>query len=40
MFLWPNGDMYEGNYKNDLRHGYGVFTNPDGMKYEGMWEND
>jgi 1-phosphatidylinositol-4-phosphate 5-kinase len=29
------GSSYEGYFKNHLKHGLGVFTWPDGGKYEG-----
>ena len=29
--------MYEGEYLNDQKHGWGVFTWADGRKYEGFW---
>ena len=32
--------FFEGDFKEDLRTGYGVYTWPDGRKYEGNWEND
>lgn len=34
-----NGDSYEGEFKQDLFHGYGVYIdNASGSKYEGNWE--
>ena len=38
-FTYSNGDVYEGDYANDKRHGHGVFTYYDGDKYEGEWKN-
>ena len=32
--------MYEGEWEEDKRHGYGKFTWPDGKVYDGQWEND
>ena len=26
VFVWPNGDRYEGSYEFNYRHGYGMFT--------------
>lgn len=23
---YPNGDIYQGNFKNELRHGYGILS--------------
>ena len=37
---YRNGDTYEGEWKQDLRHGYGVLTLKDRGMYEGEWEND
>jgi len=30
---------YVGQYKEDKKHGYGVFIWPDSRKYEGFWSN-
>lgn len=37
-FLWPNGMVYRGGYKDGLREGYGVLSYPDGKQFEGYWE--
>jgi hypothetical protein len=39
-YFWKNGDSYEGNWKNDLRDGKGVFIWSDGDKYDGEWKKD
>ena len=31
--------MYEGDYENDRKHGYGIYTWNDGKQYEGWWQN-
>ena len=31
------GDIYEGEYQGDLRHGRGVYTTGDGASYDGEW---
>lgn len=31
--------MYNGEVLNGLRHGYGTYSSPDGVKYEGNWKN-
>ena len=31
---------YEGDYKNNMRNGFGVMTYPDGRKYEGDFKNN
>ena len=35
---FPNGDTYEGNYKNNLQHGFGVYTFSDGRIESGQYE--
>ena len=32
--------VYMGDFKNDLAHGHGSYTTPDGGYFEGHWEND
>ncbi len=36
----PDGSTYEGDFKDNKRHGYGLWIRPDGTKYAGMWENN
>ena len=36
--MWPNGQTYEGEFKNDECNGQGVLHYPDGKKYEGAWK--
>ena len=38
-FEWPDGRIYDGEYKNDKKEGHGDFTWPDGRKYDGNWKN-
>ena len=38
-FEWPDGRIYDGEYKNDKKEGHGVFTWPDGRQYDGNWKN-
>ena len=37
---YGNGDIYEGNWKDDLRDGEGTLINNNGDKYYGIWKND
>lgn len=34
-----DGIVYEGQYINDKKEGYGIITNNDGSKYMGEWKN-
>ena len=36
---FPNGDKYEGEWKNGLMHGKGTLIKNDGTKKEGIWKN-
>lgn len=36
---WPNGDVYVGDWSNDLREGWGVFTSKTGFQYVGEWKH-
>ena len=38
-FRWKSGNIYKGNYKNDLRNGYGEMYWTDGSVYKGNWVN-
>lgn len=39
-FVFENGAVYKGQWKETYRHGYGVQIWPDGAKYEGYWKNN
>lgn len=38
--IYANGDIYEGYFQNDLRHGYGVLEKKNDDKYWGNWNKD
>lgn len=41
IFRWKIGRRYIGEYKNDLKEGYGEIYNTDGtLSYKGEWKND
>ncbi len=40
MKRYPTGDTYDGEFLNDLYHGYGIYTWKNGNRYEGMWKNN
>jgi hypothetical protein len=35
--LYPNGDVYDGEWDKGKYHGFGVFTGQNGYRYEGFW---
>ena len=37
---FPLGDIYEGEFSNNSRHGYGVYMWSDGAKYFGDFVNN
>jgi hypothetical protein len=36
---WWNDNRYEGEWKDDVKHGYGVKTWANGDRYEGEWRD-
>jgi len=40
IYHFASGSKYDGEWKNDRKHGKGVFTFPDGARYEGEYIND
>jgi hypothetical protein len=39
-YTYPDGAKYDGEWKDNKRHGHGVWMRPDGTKYVGEWVND
>ena len=37
--LLPSGTSYEGEFKNDLKHGKGTYIWANGQKYEGDYKD-
>ena len=37
--IYSSGDIYEGAWENDLKHGYGILEKKNGDKYYGYWNN-
>lgn len=38
VFKWPDGRVYDGEYKNDKKDGYGILITPK-FEYRGYWKN-
>ena len=36
-YKFANGDIYQGEYLNDVRHGKGKLTHANGIVYDGAW---
>ena len=39
-FFLANQDFYEGEFKNDVKNGFGIYRFKDGKRYEGEWKNN
>lgn len=37
--IWADGKQYDGEYVDDKKQGYGVFTYENGRRFEGEWLN-
>ena len=40
QLIYPNGDMYEGMFKYDCKHGSGQFLYANQEKYVGEYQDD
>jgi len=40
VFPFVGGTSYKGQWRDDMREGFGTEVNPDGTKYEGEWSNN
>jgi len=38
--MYNSKGVYEGNFVENEKHGYGIINYPDGRKYEGNWDRD
>ncbi|MEN7551325.1 hypothetical protein AAG747_25635 [Rapidithrix thailandica] len=38
-YVWPDGSIYVGKWRNDVMHGYGTLEFYDGSSYSGEWHN-
>ena len=39
-FFYANGAIYEGEWKGNIKHGYGIYYNEDGVPTYGYYQND
>ena len=39
-YIFSNGARYKGQWKEDMRHGYGMQIWADGARYEGYWKEN
>ena len=37
MYTWQDGRKYEGQYRDDKKHGFGIYSWADMREYQGMW---
>jgi len=40
IYVWSNGERYEGNWQNNKRNGKGLNYYITGAKYDGFWKDD
>ena len=39
-FWYVDGDVFDGEWRDDKANGYGVYMYVNGVKYEGYWKED
>ena len=39
-YIHGDGDIYEGNWVDDIANGKGIYYHLDGARYEGEWVDD
>ena len=39
VHYYLNGEKYEGEWKNEKRHGQGAYIHPNGKRYDGEWRD-
>ena len=39
-FQFPNGNVYKGEFRDDMKDGHGDLFYSNGEHYEGQWAND
>jgi hypothetical protein len=37
IYTWADGRKYEGEYKDDKKHGFGIYLWADRRLYQGYW---
>lgn len=40
MFYHVDGDIFDGEWKDDKANGFGTYTHVNGAKYSGFWMDD
>ena len=40
IYKYADGDVYDGEWKDDKKHGKGIFKYVSGEKIDGVWNND
>ena len=40
VFIWNDGEKYDGEYVCGRKEGKGVYTWSGGKKYDGQWKDD